>query len=67
VTRWLVSRPERVADAIVDTGLGRRAERYVPRPYWFVGAFRVLTPRLVRRATGGGGAMTPAASHRDDR
>ncbi len=67
VTRRLVSRPERVADAIVDAGLRRRAERYVPRPYWFVAAFRVLTPRLVRRATGGGGAMTPAASQRDDR
>lgn len=60
ITRRLVSRPEQVADAIIDAGLGRRAERYVPRPYWLAAAFRILAPGLVRRATGGGGRMTPA-------
>src|SRR5205807_4439779 len=30
-TRWIVSRPERVAEAIVEAGPGGKAERYVPR------------------------------------
>jgi len=60
LTRRLVSRPERVAEAIVDVGLRGRPERYVPRPYWAVAALRGVAPGLVRRATGGGGAMTPA-------
>jgi short-subunit dehydrogenase len=49
-TRWLVSTPERVAEAIWDAGPGGRAERYVPRPYWIAAALRILAPRLVRRA-----------------
>jgi len=62
LTRWMVSKPEKVAEAIVDTGPGGVAERYVPRPYWLAAALRVLAPRLVRRVLGGGGAvsMTPA-------
>jgi short-subunit dehydrogenase len=59
-TRWMVSKPERVADAIWQTGPGGKAERYVPRPYWLAAAARVLAPRVVRRATGGGAAMTPS-------
>jgi short-subunit dehydrogenase len=59
-TRWLVSTPEKVAEAIVDAGPGGQAERYVPRPYWIAAALRIVAPRLVRRATGGGGALTPA-------
>ena len=53
LTRWIVSTPERVAEAIVDAGPGGRAERYVPRPYWIVAVARVVAPRLVRRLTGG--------------
>ena len=53
LTRRLVSTPERGAAAIVDAGLGGKAERYVPRPYALAAAARVLAPRLVRRATGG--------------
>ena len=62
LTRWMVSTPEKVADAIVDAGPGGVPERYVPRPYWLVAASRTLAPRLVRRALSGGaaGAMTPA-------
>jgi short-subunit dehydrogenase len=61
LTRWLVSKPERVAEAIVETGPGGKAERYVPRAYGLGAAARVVAPRVVRRATGGGGgAMTPA-------
>ncbi len=51
-TRWIVSKPEKVADAIVDAGPGGRAERIVPRGYALFPALRVLAPRLVRRATG---------------
>jgi short-subunit dehydrogenase len=51
-TRWMVSRPERVADAIVDAGPGGRAERYVPRPYALVPALRTIAPALWRRLGG---------------
>jgi len=57
VTRRLVSTPERGAQAIVDAGLGGRAERYVPRPYGLAAVARVVAPRLVRRATGGKAAQ----------
>ena len=56
VTRWLVASPELVAEAIVDTGLRGRPERYVPRPYALIGLLRLLTPRLVRRVLVGRGA-----------
>ncbi|MBV9005185.1 MAG: SDR family NAD(P)-dependent oxidoreductase [Solirubrobacterales bacterium] len=53
-TRWMLSTPEKVAEAIVDAGPGGKAERYVPRPYWLAAAARLLAPAVVRRATGGG-------------
>ncbi len=56
LTRWIVSKPERVAEAIVDTGLRGKAERYVPRPYSLAAILRILAPGLVRRALAGGGA-----------
>jgi short-subunit dehydrogenase len=56
LTRWIVSKPERVAEAIVDTGPGGKAERYVPRGYALAAAFRILTPGLVRRVLAGGSA-----------
>lgn len=49
-TRWIVSKPERVAEAILDAGPGGRAERYVPRAYWAAAALRIAAPGLVRRA-----------------
>lgn len=49
MTRWIVSKPEKVADAIVDAGPGRRAERIVPRGYALFPALRILMPGLVRR------------------
>lgn len=52
LTRWLVAKPETVAEAIMDAGPGGKAERYTPRPYWIVAALRINVPRLVRRATG---------------
>jgi uncharacterized protein len=61
VTRWLVSRPEKVADAIVEAGPGGKAERFVPRAYWIASTMRAVAPRVVRRALGGAGTtMTPA-------
>src|SRR5271154_2565148 len=56
LTRWIVSTPERAAEAIFQAGPGGRAERYVPRPYALAAAFRVLTPGLTRRVMGGGAA-----------
>jgi short-subunit dehydrogenase len=55
-TGWLVSTPERAAEAIVDAGLRGRAERYVPRGYALAAAARVLVPGLVRRVLAGGAA-----------
>lgn len=49
-TRWLVSEPEKVAEAIYETGIGGRAERYVPRPYGLAAALRSVAPWLLRRA-----------------
>jgi short-subunit dehydrogenase len=55
-TRWAVSTPEAAAEAIYEAGIGRRPERYVPRPYAIAAALRVIAPGLVRRALGGGAA-----------
>ena len=63
-TRWLVSTPEVVAEAIVQAGPGGRPERYVPRYYWLGAALRILAPALVRRVTRGG-AMTTATNAGD--
>ncbi|MHB8659130.1 MAG: SDR family NAD(P)-dependent oxidoreductase [Solirubrobacteraceae bacterium] len=62
-TRWLVSTPEPVAEAILEAGPGGRAERYVPRAYWIAAALRILAPALVRHATAGGGFTTATVSH----
>jgi short-subunit dehydrogenase len=51
-TRWIVSKPEKVADAIVAAGPGGRAERIVPRGYALFPALRILAPGLVRRFGG---------------
>lgn len=57
--RRIVSRPETVAEAIVECGLQGKAERYAPRPYWIAAAARILAPGLVRRAISGE-TLTPA-------
>jgi short-subunit dehydrogenase len=67
VTRWVVSTPERVAEAIVAAGLRRQPERYVPRGYALAAAARLLAPRLVRRALSGGAADTLTPRTRGDR
>ena len=57
LTRRMVSTPEKGAEAIVAAGLGRKPERYVPRPYAVAAALRAVAPGLVRRVLGGGGAQ----------
>jgi short-subunit dehydrogenase len=61
LTRWLVSSPEAVAEAILQAGPGGRAERYVPRYYWVAAALRILAPGLIRRAVSGGAFNTSTA------
>jgi uncharacterized protein len=53
-TRWVVSTPERVAEAIVAAGPGGKREVYVPRFYGLVPKLRHLAPGLTRRTLGGG-------------
>jgi uncharacterized protein len=62
LTRWTVSKPEKVAEAIVECGLGGKAERYVPRPYALAAVARILVPGLVRRVLSGGAASSLTTS-----
>jgi short-subunit dehydrogenase len=57
-TRWMVSEPAGVAEAIFEAGPGGKPERYVPRYYWLAAATRILLPSLVRRAVAGGAFTT---------
>jgi short-subunit dehydrogenase len=52
LTRWIVSTPEKVAQAILAAGPGGRAERIVPRAYALVPLLRAVAPGLVRRGAG---------------
>src|SRR5215217_7563017 len=64
-TRWMLGTPEEAAEAIVDAGLGRRAERYVPRFYGGLAALRTFAPALLRRAMASGRADMLATKTRD--
>ena len=64
LTRWIVSKPETVAEAIVDAGPGGKAERYVPRPYALAAVLRIVAPGLVRRVLSGGAASSAHHQHR---
>ena len=57
LTRWIVSTPEKAAEAIYQAGVERRPERYVPRPYALAAALRIVAPGLMRRVLGGGAAQ----------
>ncbi|MGA9314093.1 MAG: SDR family NAD(P)-dependent oxidoreductase [Solirubrobacteraceae bacterium] len=57
LTRWIVSTPEKAAEAIYQAGVERRPERYVPRPYALAAALRIVAPGLVRKVLGGGAAQ----------
>ncbi|HWI95323.1 MAG TPA: SDR family NAD(P)-dependent oxidoreductase [Solirubrobacterales bacterium] len=62
LTRWVVSKPEKVAEAIFEAGPGGRAERYVPRAYALAAVARILAPGLVRRVLSGSAAGTLTTS-----
>jgi short-subunit dehydrogenase len=70
LTRWIVSKPAKVAEAIYEVGPGGKAERYVPLPYALAAIARILAPSLVRRVLSGGAAAplttSTAAEARDD-
>jgi short-subunit dehydrogenase len=57
-TRWMVSKPERVAEAIEQVAFERRNERIVPRGYAAFVAARTLAPALAFRMTRGGAFTT---------
>jgi uncharacterized protein len=69
LTRWIVSKPEKVAEAIVTCGLRGKAERYVPRPYALAAIVRILAPGMVRRVLAGSaaGSLTTSTGAEDDR
>ncbi len=67
LTRWIVSKPEKVAEAIYEVGPGGKAERYVPRPYALVAILRILAPGLVRRVLSGGAAGNLTTSTAGDK
>lgn len=49
LTRWAVSDPEHVAEAVIAAGPGGAPEVYVPRYYWLGALLRLVAPRLIRR------------------
>ncbi|WP_022929659.1 SDR family NAD(P)-dependent oxidoreductase [Patulibacter americanus] len=52
IGRRLLGTPEGVAEAIVEAGLGRKAERYTPKVYGLAAALRFAAPALTRRVMG---------------
>jgi short-subunit dehydrogenase len=66
ITRWAVSTPDVVAQAIFEAGPGGRPERYVPRGYALAAGARLLLPRLTRRVLGGGSASVLTTRTRTD-
>ena len=64
-TRWVVSTPEKVAEAIDDVAFSHRRERVVPRGYAVIGVLRTAVPAAVFRVTGGkaSGALTGRTGH----
>jgi short-subunit dehydrogenase len=66
LTRWIVSKPAKVAEAIYECGPGCKPERYVPRPYALAAHARILFPSLTRRVLSGGAASTLTTSTSDE-
>jgi uncharacterized protein len=64
-TRWMLGTPEQAAEAIVQAGLGRCPERYVPRFYALAAALRTVAPRLLGRALASGRADVLATKTRE--
>ena len=66
ITRWLVSEPPAVAEAIYEAGPGGKPERYVPRYYAVAAVARIVAPRLTRRVLTGGPAKSLTTSTAGD-
>ena len=68
LTRWIVSTPQRAAEAIRDAGPGGRPERYVPRAYALAAVARIVTPTLYQRIVGGrpAAALVPSTEPGND-
>jgi short-subunit dehydrogenase len=64
LTRWAVSTPEKLAEAIVAAANGK-AERYCPRPYALVPVLKAVTPGLLRWA-GRSSKLTPKTNSGSD-
>lgn len=62
LTRWIVSKPEKAAEAIYECGPGRKPERYVPRPYALAAILRIVFPSLTRRVLSGSSAASLTTS-----
>jgi short-subunit dehydrogenase len=66
-TRWMVSTPEKVAEAVMRAGFGGQAECYAPRPYGLAAMIRAVWPGAVRRAMSGSGAAAMNTVTRPDK
>lgn len=62
LTRWIVSKPAKAAEAIYECGPGRKPERYVPRAYALAAVARILFPSLTRRVLSGAAASSLTTS-----
>jgi short-subunit dehydrogenase len=62
LTRWLVSKPPVVAEAVFEAGPGGKPERYVPRFYALAAVARILAPGLIRRVLTSGSAESLTTS-----
>ncbi|HEX8855415.1 MAG TPA: SDR family NAD(P)-dependent oxidoreductase [Thermoleophilaceae bacterium] len=51
--RWIVSKPEKAAEAIFKAGPGGKPEVIVPRGYALIPALKTFAPGLVRRGASG--------------
>jgi short-subunit dehydrogenase len=62
VPKPILSKPEKVAEAIVRAGLGRKHEVYVPRYWAVVPRLRFLVPGLVRRVSTSSAVAPPTVN-----
>lgn len=62
IGRRFLGTPEGVAEAVVDTGLKGKAERYTPRVYGLAAAVRFVAPGLLRRIMGSDKAQVMTTS-----
>ena len=62
LTRWMVSDTSKAAEAVYETAVLGKAERYVPRPYGLVAVLKVIAPSLIRRAMSGGAGKLATTS-----